>query len=224
MTSKVIVTKSEIDKSGQSALNDSQINLIIAKTPKKFVYTRPARGGGTWNYVSGSYVKKVLNLAFGFMWSFEIMEYKYDLGIKQALVMGKLTVNLKDGGKIIKTQFGRADLKFKSVWNPETRKKEPTDETLDVGNDLKAAATDALKKCASELGVASDIYGANEFMEVQVIEDSDEAKADAIKKGLSSDLLTNEEREFMVKIIDEENTSEYNKAINVLNRATKKSK
>ena len=37
---------------------------------------------------------------------------------------------------------------------------------LDYGNDLKAATTDALKKCASELGIASDIYGANEFKEI----------------------------------------------------------
>ena len=38
---------------------------------------------------------------------------------------------------------------------------------LDYGNDLKAAATDALKKCASELGIASDIYGSEEFKEIK---------------------------------------------------------
>jgi hypothetical protein len=37
---------------------------------------------------------------------------------------------------------------------------------LDYANDLKAAATDALKKCASEIGIANDIYGKNEFREI----------------------------------------------------------
>jgi len=32
---------------------------------------------------------------------------------------------------------------------------------------LKAASTDALKKCASEIGIANDIYGADEFKGIQ---------------------------------------------------------
>jgi len=36
---------------------------------------------------------------------------------------------------------------------------------VDFGNDMKAAATDALKKCASELGIASDVYGTAEYAE-----------------------------------------------------------
>ena len=34
---------------------------------------------------------------------------------------------------------------------------------LDYGNDLKSACTDSLKKAASLLGIASDIYGKSEF-------------------------------------------------------------
>ena len=40
---------------------------------------------------------------------------------------------------------------------------------MDLGNDLKAATTDALKKCASELGIASDIYAPNEFKSIYVV-------------------------------------------------------
>jgi len=39
---------------------------------------------------------------------------------------------------------------------------------LSIGNDLKSAATDCLKKCASEIGIASDIYNKDEFREVKV--------------------------------------------------------
>ena len=44
---------------------------------------------------------------------------------------------------------------------------------VDYGNDLKAATTDALKKCASELGIASDVYGKNEFREIKYQDLSD---------------------------------------------------
>lgn len=37
---------------------------------------------------------------------------------------------------------------------------------LDFGNDLKAASTDALKKCASLLGIASDVYGKSEYKDI----------------------------------------------------------
>ena len=49
-------------------------------------------------------------------------------------------------------QFGRSDIKFKNEWIDG--KKIPTKEPLDLGNDLKSATTDALKKCASEIGIA----------------------------------------------------------------------
>ena len=49
----------------------------------------------------------------------------------------------------------------------EVKYKKNTKIPLDIGNDFKAAATDALKKCASELGIASDIYGKNEFREIE---------------------------------------------------------
>jgi hypothetical protein len=39
--------------------------------------------------------------------------------------------------------------------------------TLDYGNDVKAANTDCLKRCAAQFGVASDIYGKNEFTEIK---------------------------------------------------------
>jgi len=102
-------------------------------------------------------------------------------------------------------QFGRADIKFKT----ETRKDEqgnvmmkkdnygntkpkrfPTNIPLDLGNDLKAAATDSLKKCASELGIASDIYGAKEFKEIQVISESEKSDIEKAQRKIIEALDT----------------------------------
>jgi len=75
-----------------------------------------------------------------------------------------------------------------------------TDIPLNLGNDLKAAATDALKKCAAELGIAADIYNADEFREVDVqvetaesINDNKEAKriAEYIQGCTTKDALNN---------------------------------
>jgi hypothetical protein len=49
---------------------------------------------------------------------------------------------------IVKTQFGSSAI---------TRAKE-TGETVSLADDLKAAATDALKKCATQLGVGLYLY------------------------------------------------------------------
>ena len=137
-------------------ISPKQLLFILQKTPTAHIYHRPAKGGGTWDYVTGVYVKKVLNYIFGWMWNFEVK----DKGREGDLVwvQGRLTINNKTGKPmIIKEQFGRADIKMKKG----------TKDPLDYGNDLKAATTDALKKCASELGIASDVYGKNEFINIQ---------------------------------------------------------
>jgi len=148
--------KSLLLTKAKSPLTQQQLLFILQKTPKEHIYTRPAKGGGEWEYVTGVYVKKVLNYCFGWRWDFEIKEHGREGNL--VWVLGRLTIkNQKNEPIIVKEQFGRADIKFKKG----------TKTPLDYGNDLKAAATDALKKCASELGIASDVYGKNEFREIQ---------------------------------------------------------
>ena len=132
-------------------MSERQVVRIVQKTPPQHVYTRPAKGGGRWSYVTGNYVEKVLNYTFGWNWDFEVVGHGREQD--QIWVHGKLTVKDDRGHSITKSQFGRADIKFKKG----------TKEMLDFGNDLKAATTDSLKKCASLLGIASDIYGKMEF-------------------------------------------------------------
>lgn len=149
------ISPKELSLVEESALNPSQLAWVLKRTPKQYIKSRPAKGGGQWNYVSGSYVRKVLNLMFGFDWSFEILEQQVMHG--EAIVKGKLTCHT-NGKTIVKMQFG----------NKEIMCKKGTDIPLSIGNDLKAAATDALKKCAAELGIAADVYNAQEFREVIV--------------------------------------------------------
>jgi hypothetical protein len=166
-TKMVVITEKELSKVPENLLNKDQLNVLLMGTPENAKYTRPAKGGGTWTYVTGTYVKKVLNMLFGWDWDFEVVKFEYNMDVKQCIVLGKLTVRTK-GHTVVKNQFGRSDIKFKKN----------STEVLDLGNDLKAATTDALKKCASELGVASDVYGANEFKKIKVIDAEDATELD----------------------------------------------
>ena len=148
-----LIKPSEIAKVENNALNAFQLQTLLKRTPKAYVKERPAKGGGKWKFVSGGYVKKVLNLMFGWDWDFEVVSEQVAFG--QVIVKGKLTCR-SNGKEIVKMQFGKKDVVFKKG----------TQDPLDIGNDFKAATTDALKKCASELGIAADIYNADEFREV----------------------------------------------------------
>lgn len=185
-----------------SALNAKQLELILKRTPEKYVRNRPAKGGGQWKYVSGGYVKKCLNLLFGFDWSFEILEQM--IMHKEAIVKGKLTIN-SNGKTIVKMQFGNKDIMYKKG----------TEEPLSIGNDLKAAATDALKKCAAEIGIAADIYNAEEFREVSV---DTETELDKICRLFDEkqNLLSGLQTDFISNTIVSENTNNYTKAIKLL--------
>lgn len=132
-------------------MSERQATFLIQKTPPQHVYKRPGKGGQTWSYVTGNYVEKALNFAFGWNWDFEVQSHGKEGDM--VWVLGKLTVKDDHGHTITKSQFGRADIKFKKN----------SKEMLDYGNDLKAATTDSLKKAASLLGIASDIYGKTEI-------------------------------------------------------------
>ena len=114
------------------------------------------KGGKSWDYVTGAYVEKVLNFVFAWNWDLDVLEH----GVEGDFiwVKAKLTVRgTKPGEVISKTQFGRKEIAYMKD------KPHKPEYYLDFGNDLKSATTDALKKCASLLGIASDIYGKMEY-------------------------------------------------------------
>ncbi len=155
MSNELIVSANDLSLVEDNSLNANQLKQLLKKTPAQYVKKRPAKGGGQWDYVTGGYVKKVLNLMFGWDWDFEIISEQVLHG--EAIVKGKLTCRT-NGRTIVKMQFGNKDIICKKG----------TDIPLSIGNDLKAASTDALKKCAAEIGIAADIYNKEDFREISV--------------------------------------------------------
>lgn len=196
-----LYTKEELTKAENGLLNADQLNYVLKRTPKEHTYSRPAKGGGNWTYVTGAYVKKVLNMLFGWDWDFKVVNFEVNWKAKQAIVHGELRCRI-DGKEIIKTQFGRSDIAFKKVpvfedGKPvmvETKngvkyqKTESGDEPVDLGNELKAATTDALKKCASELGLFGDVYSPDDYKEIKVLSDNQAKSKDYWRNQISEAL------------------------------------
>jgi len=102
-------------------------------------------GGGMVKYVDTAYMTVALNWACLMDWDFHVLETREDTIDKKRhfTVLGCLVIHTTEGKKITKQQFGSAVLKAKQ----------------ETGDCLKAAASDSLKKCASQLGIAADVYG-----------------------------------------------------------------
>lgn len=190
-----LIDPSDLSLVENNSLNPAQLRLILKHTPPQYVKQRPAKGGGKWDYVTGGYVKKCLNLMFGWNWDFEIIYH--EILHEEAIVKGKLTCR-SNGVQIVKTQFGNKDIMYRKQ-SPEDQQKGIPRVPLSIGNDLKAAATDCLKKCASEIGIAADIYNKDDFREVAVateaptVEDLKEL-LDLKRESCTGDEIINAER------------------------------
>ena len=198
-----LINESDLSLVENNSLNAAQLSLILKNTPKQYVHTRPAKGGGTWDYVTGGYVKKCLNLMFGWDWSFEIVEEKIMHG--EAIVKGKLTCN-SGGRSIVKMQYGNKDIMCKKG----------TDIPLSIGNDLKAAATDCLKKCAAEIGIAADIYNKEDFRPVQVVESDDILQTIKDLFEIKREEMKPEDIEHVERIISTQESKSYSKLLRQL--------
>ena len=126
-------------------LSRAQLAFISQKTPSQFIKTRPGPGGISLKYVEVGYVISMLNQVFGYDWDFRILDQQ--IGKKQVWVRGELTVRVRTR-TVTKGQYGGADIKFNRA----------TNQPVSIADDLKAAASDSLKKCASMLGIAGDVY------------------------------------------------------------------
>jgi len=155
-----LISAEELSLVDDNSLNANQLAQILKRTPKAYVKKRPAKGGGTWEYVTSGYVKKVLNLMFGWDWDFEILEDK--VMHDEVIVKGRLTCR-SNGRTIVKTQYGNKDIMYKRGTDAQGNRI-----PLSIGNDFKSASSDCLKKCASEIGIAQDIYNKEDFKEVKV--------------------------------------------------------
>jgi hypothetical protein len=104
---------------------------------------RQGKFGHILDYVEGHVVTSRLNEAFESNWSFEIVKYRIIKDPGEVLVLGKLTAE-----GVTKMAFG----------SKEIERSKDTKAIVSLGDDLKAASTDALKKAASLLGVGLYLY------------------------------------------------------------------
>ncbi len=129
--------------------------MLMGETPEEVIRQRPGRGRMTFNYVPIAWFIEQLNLIFGHQWDFEVLEHGILDKIKQIWVKGKLTVRGPNSVMVVKTQFGGSTIKYTQDGS----------QVIDIADDLKAASSDCLKKCATLLGLAWDVYsGAREAM------------------------------------------------------------
>ena len=97
--------------------------------------------GDVLDYVEASAVIHRLNEAFEAEWMFEILDHHiYE---KEVVVLGKLTAQ-----GIAKCQFGKSKI---TLTKDEKRQ-------VSIGDDLKAAASDCIKKCATLWGIGLHLY------------------------------------------------------------------
>ena len=115
--------------------------LLESTFPTDQIKQRNGNFGKTLEYIEGHSVIQRLNEAFDGCWSFEIVSH--EILEDEVIVQGKLSA---DG--VVKTQFGSSSI---------TRAKEGG-AVISLADDLKAAATDSLKKCATLLGVGLYLY------------------------------------------------------------------
>jgi hypothetical protein len=116
--------------------------LIEQPFAPSLIRQRKGSFGQTLDYIETHVVIQRLNDAFEGNWSYEIAEYTQLED--EAVVLGRLTAE-----GIVKQQFGSSKI---------TRAKNGG-ESISIGDDLKSAASDALKKCATLMGIGLHLYG-----------------------------------------------------------------
>jgi hypothetical protein len=101
------------------------------------------RGGVPLTYVTGEQVARRLNEVLGVGgWSFRILRHEVNAEADEAWALGELVAEIGER-TVVRQQFG----------SQKIRRSRGSGAPLDLGFDLKGASTDAMKKCASLLGV-----------------------------------------------------------------------
>ena len=106
--------------------------------------TRPGRSGQQLTYVEACQVIDRLNEAFSSDWTFRILDHQ--VLEREVVVVGEL-----EAAGTTKQAFGGSDI----------TKSRDGGQPVCIADDLKSAATDALKKAATLLGVGLHLYGGN---------------------------------------------------------------
>ena len=145
---------------------DAIRNLINGKTPRTEVKQREIRGGMNSNYVSTYYMTRQASLITGFRWSSEVIREKYipdEVNPKEIGVFIKVTLYDRNGFAYSHQSWGSAEVKrYAKVQYKDKEIVHQKGDIISLFDDLKAATSDAIKKCLSYFGIANDIYSGKE--------------------------------------------------------------
>lgn len=114
-----------------------------------------------FTYITGQQATSRLNEVLGVTgWSFVVKEHGYSQQADSYWVLGQLRANV-DGVEIVREQFGSQSLnRYRAKTNPDGTIVKGG--IIDVGFDMKGAATDAFKKCAAQLGIGLYLAGTDQ--------------------------------------------------------------
>ncbi len=119
-------------------------NVIERPLPQDKIKKRPGKAGMTFDYVSPDFVISLLNEAFEYRWSTSV--FHQTMYGDTAVVGLNLTVWDAENNVVNKAQFGSCDV----------------GRGMGPGEAFKGAASDAMKKAATLLGVALELYASDE--------------------------------------------------------------
>jgi hypothetical protein len=139
---------------------------------------RKGRGGMVLDYLETASVIRRLNEAFESEWNFRILEHGVDTEAKAVWVLGELTAV-----GLTKQQFGAKDIYEKST----------------LGDNLKSAASDCLKKCATLFGVGLHLY--EDDLPGGTVE-SAETKAPS-EQQKNNDSITESQKAYIMKLVSQ---------------------
>ena len=182
------------------AITDKHKKVSRIKTPKPFIKKKMGL-----DYVEFSYMREIADKEFpGWSWTIEKTEV---LGSEAFVVQGRLTWH--DEGI-----WRKADM----VAAHRIQKKRGTNEFVDIGNDVKAANTDCIKKAFNMyLNIADDVYR----NQVEDLELSDDQKSEILL--VASDISEERMSQIHDLVKDKEiNTANYNSSKVKLERELEK--
>ncbi len=122
------------------AITERARSVIERRLDPARIKTRQGGQGMTFDYIGTEHAIQLLNEAFEYAWDTKVISHEIFDGLAVALV--ELKVWDESGSPVIKQQFGSCNI----------------NRGVDTGAALKGAASDGLKKCASQLGVALELY------------------------------------------------------------------
>ena len=150
--------------------------LLEKPFEKTLIKQRKGYNGNILDYVEGPTVIQRLNDAFDGQWTFEVV--RHQILDNEIVVLGKFTAE-----GITKMQYGVSQI---------TRAKD-SDLPICIGDDMKAAATDALKKTATLLGVGLRLYRNDSPLVTNLTKPESKAAEEPEKPANGNGRLTNKQ-------------------------------